>query len=307
MIHPPPAITIPGAVLAQHDHRLTWSLIVKASPVMNLPPNSYFRNRAVWGRRFIAFYGITILSAVDLWLIVRNKFEAFGLRKIHMLWGLHFLKCYPTEPVGAACFDTTESTWRKYVKLAVRCFAEMDEIHWDDRFVNWDCQAPSCYVDGVDILVCESRPLDRGLFSHKFNHSGYRFQVVTAFGTSRIVHISGGAPCGDWPDLKMVRHCFLGELDDGERVAADEGYRGDDRVMTKLPAISQAHHDHNKNLKAMGARHETVNRRLKDFRVLAGMYRGPRDYITQIFQAVAQITNVKLRRQPLYDLLPKLK
>lgn len=145
--------------------------------------------------------------------------------------------------------------------------------------------------------------MDRSLFSHKTNHGGYRFQVATAFGTSTIVHISGGVPCGANPDLSMVRQALLPLLEPGERIAADEGYPGEFQIIVKLPATCAANCRHNWRLKQMGARHETVNKRLKEFRILSsGMFRGNHDSLAEVFQAVAQIVQVKLRREPLYDI-----
>ncbi|KAJ3280029.1 hypothetical protein HDU79_012066, partial [Rhizoclosmatium sp. JEL0117] len=68
-----------------------------------------------------------------------------------------------------------------------------------------DYLAPSCYMDSVDIDVTEARPLDATLFSHNFKSAGYRFQVATGLGTSKIVYISGGTPCGMFNDLDHVR------------------------------------------------------------------------------------------------------
>ncbi|KAJ3378127.1 hypothetical protein HDU80_002969, partial [Chytriomyces hyalinus] len=161
----------------------------------------------------------------------------------------------------------------------------MEEIHFDDRFENWNHLEPSCYVDGTDILVTEIHPQDADLFSHKFHHAGYRYQVATALGCSKIVWVDGGVPCGMWPDLKMVRQGILGEIGPNEKVAADQGYCGDDQIMTKLHGRDAATRDHNHNLKQMGARHETVNARLKDFHILKGLYRANRNDHYRIFKA----------------------
>ncbi|KAJ3232665.1 hypothetical protein HDU77_000817, partial [Chytriomyces hyalinus] len=166
----------------------------------------------------------------------------------------------------------------------------MDEIHFDDCFENWDLEQPSCYVDGTDVLVTETRPQDAALFSHKFNHAGYCYQVATALGCSKIVWVDGGVPCGLWPDLKMVCHGILHEIGPNEKVAADQGYCGDDHIMTKLQGCDADIRDHNHNLKQMGARHETVNAHLKDFRVLHGLHQLNRDDHSWIFKAVVQIT-----------------
>ncbi|KAJ3078348.1 hypothetical protein HDU99_000632, partial [Rhizoclosmatium hyalinum] len=168
-------------------------------------------------------------------------------------------------------------------------------IHFKDCWEDWDYLAPSCYMNGVDIEVTEARPLDAALFSHKFKSAGYRFQVATALGTSKIVYISGGTPCGMFNDLDQAQRTLLLELEDGEKVAADKGYRGDPRTITKLSGNSDAVKSHNRNITLMGARHETVNRRMKDFHILAGMFRGRSEEIIRIFCAVANITNIKLQ------------
>ncbi|TPX41957.1 hypothetical protein CcCBS67573_g10545 [Chytriomyces confervae] len=59
------------------------------------------------------------------------------------------------------------------------------------------------------MLVTEAHPLDKQLFSHKFKHAGYRYQVAVALGSSQIVYMGGGVPCGKWPDLKMARETIL--------------------------------------------------------------------------------------------------
>ncbi|KAJ3398384.1 hypothetical protein HDU80_008983 [Chytriomyces hyalinus] len=115
---------------------------------------------------------------------------------------------YPTEAVTAAKFNTSESNWR-------------DKIHFEDQFEQWSCTQPSCYLDGVDMMVLEARPLDKDLFSHKFKRADYRYQVAVALGTSKIVYVGGGVPCGKWPGLKLVRQTLLKHIEPYEKVAAD--------------------------------------------------------------------------------------
>ncbi|KAJ3008516.1 UNVERIFIED_CONTAM: hypothetical protein HDU68_003052, partial [Siphonaria sp. JEL0065] len=282
------------------DPALLWSLIKLASPLISTTTSQYERNKAKWDRRFASFFGLTVFSACDIWEIVKRVFDNKRLTKRDFLWGLYFLKVYPTESQAAATFNTSETTWRTTVKRVVKILKEMDQIHLDDRWINWNILAPSIYVDGVDVPVTESRPLDRELFSHKFKRAGYRFQVATAIGSSRIVHVSSGTPCGLFNDLSQVQRTLLCELELEEKVAADRGYLGDERVLTKLKGTSPEIKKHNKNWNLMGARHETVNKRMKDFRILAGLYRGRREEIVVIFCAIAQITNIISGEVPRY-------
>ncbi|KAJ3238950.1 hypothetical protein HDU78_003126 [Chytriomyces hyalinus] len=235
------------------------SIIVRAAPIIGKSADSFNRHPIIWKWRFIAHFGLRVDSAVDVWEIVLELFVAACLKNECFLCALYFLKVYPTEATAVSKFSTSETNWRVKVKLAIDCFQEMDEIHFDDCFENWDLEQPSCYVNGTDVLVTETCPQDAALFSHKFNHAGYRYQVATALGCSKIVWVGGGVPCGSWPDLRMVRHGILHEIGPNEKVAADQGYRGDDQIMTKLQGRDADIRDHNHNLKQLGARHETVN------------------------------------------------
>ncbi|KAJ3077853.1 hypothetical protein HDU99_000936 [Rhizoclosmatium hyalinum] len=40
----------------------------------------------------------------------------------------------------------------------------MTEIHWEDRFENWENLKPSCYVDGTDCPTHEIHPFDSSLY-----------------------------------------------------------------------------------------------------------------------------------------------
>ncbi|KAJ3390822.1 hypothetical protein HDU80_011172 [Chytriomyces hyalinus] len=147
--------------------------------------------------------------------------------KIHYLWALHYLKVYLTEAVAVAKFNPSESNWRQKVYHSITCFGFMDEIHFGDCFEGWSCTQKSCYVDGADMMVSEARPLGKDLFSHKFKRAGYRYQVAVALGTSKIIYVGGGVPCGKWntlshmkrlkeEDFKVYKDKFLCNLkDDG--------------------------------------------------------------------------------------------
>ncbi|KAI8821219.1 hypothetical protein BJ741DRAFT_681038 [Chytriomyces cf. hyalinus JEL632] len=243
-------------------NELLGSFIKLASPHIGKSALSYHRHRDLWDRHFVAHFGLTILSAVDVWLIVEKFFKNYQLLKIHYLWALHYLKVYPTEAVAAAKFNTSESNWRDKVFYSISCFGFMDEIHFEDQFEHWSCTQPSCYVDGVDMMVSEARPLDKDLFSHKFKRAGYRYQVAVALGTSKIVYVGGGVLCGKWLDLTMACQTLLCLNGPGERIAADQGYIGDLRLITKMPPTSAATIAHNHNLRQMGSHHETNLKRI---------------------------------------------
>jgi len=172
---------------------------------------------------------------------------------------------------------------------------------------------PSCYVDGVDFQVFEQAQWTKDDYSHKFSHAGLRYEVATALGVSKIVHIAGGVLCGKWPDIKLARKCLLPRLMLGEKPAADKGYRdyhtGHSRFLTAFPknTATDLQRQINSELHVMGARHETINQRLKLFGCLsARFFRHGRDFHPTVFTACANLLQLLLEREPIFPLLPAL-
>ncbi|KAI9338240.1 hypothetical protein BDR26DRAFT_863263 [Obelidium mucronatum] len=193
-------------------------MVSRAAPLLNLSGDSFYHKKLVWKQRFVAKFGLSIESAVDLWLIVAEPVLADKLTKVHFLWCLNFFKEYNTELSSWSTFKTSPTNWRDKVWRMIHNFNGMNEIHFEDRFEGWNSMVPSCYVDGIDVLIQETRPFNKGLFSPKFKHAGLRYQVASAIGVSKFVHVSGGVPCGEWPDIKMVRTNLLPKLRQGEKV-----------------------------------------------------------------------------------------
>ncbi|KAJ3280198.1 hypothetical protein HDU76_009248 [Blyttiomyces sp. JEL0837] len=284
-----------------HTNADIWAAVTDASPIINKPPQSYLRNRAVWERAFVGHFGLKLDSFLDVWIHVRDEFQRQGLKRLHLLWALLYLKVYPTEILAASHLRTSPTNYREKVHVAVDILAELHGINMEDRWVKWNLDKPSCYLDGLDVIIRERRPIDKGLYSHKFHHAGYRYQVATALGISAIVLVAGGLPCGSWSDMKMARQFVFPLLEEGEWIAADRGYRGDRRIISYVSGTGAAVRRHNENIKNMKARHETVNKRLKDFNILVVPFRGDIGRHNIVFAAVAEVTNIKLRREPLMD------
>jgi hypothetical protein len=73
----------------------------------------------------------------------------------------------------------------------------------------------------------EKKPFNKASFSHKFNGPGVRYEVAVSILNGDIVWVHGPFLCGKWPDIAIFRHAMIHFLDDGERVEADLGYRGE--------------------------------------------------------------------------------
>jgi hypothetical protein len=60
--------------------------------------------------KFRAFYGVSPVVCETLWNLIKKKPQ--GSQPMHLLWCLHFLKCYKTERVNAGTMKVDEKTFR---------------------------------------------------------------------------------------------------------------------------------------------------------------------------------------------------
>ena len=93
-------------------------------------------------------------------------------------------------------------------------------------------------VDCTDCKISEPYPFQKGWsekwFSPKFKGPGVRYEVGLSIFNGDIVWVNGPFPCGLFPDLKIFMECGMKDnLDNGERVEADDGYAGADPEFTK--------------------------------------------------------------------------
>jgi hypothetical protein len=131
-----------------------------------------------------------------------------------------------------------------------------------------------------------------------------------ALGTSKIVHIAGGYPAGDWPDIRIARQCLVPRMGEGEQAAADLGYQdGDTYFLTpyRYPK-TEPEFVFNRQLKrAIMSRHETVNKRFEHFRALGTrQFRHNRTQHVLFFTAIAMLVQLTLQYEPLWDVMEKI-
>ena len=109
-----------------------------------------------------------------------------------------------------------------------------------------------------------------------------------------MVWAHGGLPCGEWPDLWLARNAIIGELRPGEMIIADRGYN-DPQYFD----IS----DGDQKKKEILARHETVNRRIKQFCCLNCRFRHDLYLHPRFFHAVVNLTQLMIENgEPLYHI-----
>lgn len=179
-----------------------------------------------------------------------------------------------------------------------------NKINLNNRFVNWDGHS-NCLmsVDGSDFRACLS--FWPGYYSHKFNSSGLRYEVALCIQTGWIVWINGPYPAGKWPDITIYRHRLKNHLLENEVVEADKGYRGDSTTVCPDDCLTFGEWQLKFHVRA---RHETVNKRMKDFKVLSDRFRHKvnRHDLSRhelCFTAVAIITQIHISTfEPLFSI-----
>ena len=144
----------------------------------------------------------------------------------------------------------------------------MFQVIWEYRYQN----APNrtkCFVslDGTDFRINEPTPFDKKWYSHKFRGPGLRYEIGLCIRTGHIVWAHGGLPCGEWPDLRLARNAYVEFVKPGEFTMADKGYNDSQYFYPTRDDVTSARQ------KEIMARHETVNRRLKQFGVLGLRFR----------------------------------
>lgn len=88
----------------------------------------------------------------------------------------------------------------------------------------------------------------------------------------------------------MARQEFVHQLDEGEKALADDGYQDLDYFIYPI-----AFPDTGAFQKRKMARHETVNKRFKQFAVLRHAFRHEHSFHTECFYAIAFITELSIR------------
>lgn len=151
-------------------------------------------------------------------------------------------------------------------------------------------------LDGVDFRILEPVPFDPRWFSHKFRGPGLRYEVGLNIRNGNIVWAFGGYPCGEYVDLKLAREAFALAVDDDERAMADKAY-SDPLFITPNIRNSNRH-------KLIMSRHETVNKRLRQFLILKTEFRHDRRKHPMVFRAVANLTQLMMQNgEPLFNVV----
>lgn len=163
------------------------------------------------------------------------------------------------------------------------------KIDWENRKIGSNGSRCLATIDGTDFKIYEPTPFDRKWYSHKTNGPGLRYEIGIGIQTGWIVWVNGPYPCGAWPDLRIARDGIIMEVEHGEMLLADGGYAdGNNYFVTP----TGHNNDQSRMMSIARARHETINCLFKQFGILKQTFRHRLDKHDNIFQAIANITQL---------------
>ena len=175
------------------------------------------------------------------------------------------------------------------------------QISWDRRkkgdILN-DCLVS---VDGIDCLIPNN---GRKFFTHKWKfYGGICYEVAICILSGEIVAVNGPYEPGVWNDLSVFRNVTLSMLEEGERVEADDIYRGESPRYVKCPkSIGHQQELTDEMQSLVRHRQETANKRLKQWQCIKQLHRGDIAHHGRYFRAVAVITEVCIENgEPLFS------
>ncbi|KAH9053463.1 hypothetical protein Ae201684P_015230 [Aphanomyces euteiches] len=231
------------------------------------PPNG---SLVVRMRRFREMFGTSPKCCHQVWELSRTT-QPSNTTPTHLLWALMSRR----EDIPKVVLDLGEHDFR---------------INWDNRFDNAHPEATLFVsLDGTDFRIREPSEFDPCWYSHKFHGPGLRYEIGICIATGWIVWAHGGVPCGSWPDLRLARDAFCSFVGPNEMTLADRGYCDPRYFIYPRPG-----RDDVRRQKEVMARHETCNRRLKQFRVLGGVFRHQLYLHPICFHAVVNLTQLMI-------------
>ena len=105
-------------------------------------------------------------------------------------------------------------------------------------------------------------------------------------------------PPGDWNDLEIFRVGLLLQLDEGERVEADNVYEGEAPEHVKCPNGFTRPEEEKDMRKRADGRHETINNKIKHWNCLVNPFKGKGENQIEshstLFRACTVVTQVGL-------------
>lgn len=284
--------------------------------------------------KFKEWFGCSPRVACYLWEMLEDCKQLYDkdhptahITRAHLLWALFYMKQYPTEgvccaAVGGRSGAIDPKTLRKYVWFIIDAIADLEEvvvsctlclicnfcrkltayvffcllytqIEFDTRWQGVPkFSRTALTVDGTDQPIPEH---GREYFSHKFKGSALRYEVAVGIHTGLIHFLNGPFPAGKFPDINIFRLGLKTELEENETCEADDGYLGEHPKYIRCPKGLFNDPEREAMQARVRSRHETVNRRFKQWKIMSTKFRHDLHKHGYAFRAVAVITQLSLK------------
>ena len=181
------------------------------------------------------------------------------------------------------------------------------QIIFENRYRDDNGNLGLLTIDGTDFRVgitgvqAKSR---KRFYSYKFKKPGLRYEVGICIKSGEICWLHGPFPAGAYNDLSIFRSALKNTLDEYEVVEADDGYQGEDPLKYLIPKFCNLF-DNDEMQEARyraRSRHETCNKRFKQFHILRDTFRNDIEKHAYAFRAIVVLTQLSLKRgEPLFE------
>lgn len=154
-------------------------------------------------------------------------------------------------------------------------------------------------VDGTDFRIPHA---GSNFYSFKYKASGLRYEVAVCILSGECVWVNGPFEPGMYNDIQIFRTAIMDELEEGERVEADDGYRAESPGKVKCPQSMTRREDTVVMATVVRRRHETINKRFKQFGALKQVFRHDISCHGKCFRSIAVVTQLCIRNgEPLFS------
>jgi hypothetical protein len=159
-------------------------------------------------------------------------------------------------------------------------------------------------IDGTDFRIPQKGIVKKGnaFASHKYaGKSALRYELGVNILAGNLVWIQGPYPAGKYTDIKIFNKVLRNFLEPGERVEADEGYRGHpDKIKCPGNYVNPAE---NRAMQGrVRVRPEMLNGRLKTWGVLSQVFRHHITMHGNVFWACTVMTQLTIENgKPLFE------
>lgn len=249
------------------------------------------KSKAEMEKTFRKHYGSDPIVLAKMWqdIVSTNIPEVVLNEKEKTEWGFerflrahYFLYIYPRsanvlKDKFKICLSYAQG---EHIWKWVRSIAALKQIKivWDASLNEPHLARYVCSLDGTDFKINEQQhdeePIDRGCYSHKFNHAAVKYEIALSVFEPRCVWINGPYKGGKH-DMTILREGgLLDKVYSGDLIIADRGYQTSVPYEAKrlslpnnldIPEVA--------GFKARAsARHEAFNQRLKNYKILYNTY-----------------------------------